>query len=153
MNRINNAKRKNILIRMQANFPIVSTPYLPLAKELNLPAQEILEALKRFKKDKIIRRFGAVFVSKKLGFKSTLVGVKVNRRNQDIIGKRIAHFDQVTHCYARDHIYNLWFTLTCQSQKELNGLLTKIKMIKGIEAVLYLPAIRTFKIRTEFKLD
>jgi DNA-binding Lrp family transcriptional regulator len=141
-----------ILNRIQAKFPISHTPYRELAQELDIPELELIKIIKELKQRKLIRRLGAVFDTPRLGFVSALIGLKVASRNLDSVGKIIAKYSMVTHCYVRGHELNLWFTLTCKSKKELNQTVSQIAKLNGIQELLYLPAIKTFKIRTEFKI-
>jgi DNA-binding Lrp family transcriptional regulator len=146
-------RNRLILNRIQSNFPLVSAPYAQIGQELGLTEQEVQAPIKQLKRNKIIRRIGAIFDTPKLGFVSALVGLIVDSHRIEQVGKQIAQYDEVTHCYARAHQFNLWFTLTCKSKKEMNTILSQTKKIAGIEKMLYLPAVKTFKIRAEFKLD
>lgn len=152
MKQILTQRKQKMLNRIQSDFPIITTPFIQLSKELQLPKQTVLEEIKKLKHQNIIRRIGAVFDSNKLGFKSLLIGLKVHPQNLDKVGIKIAYFKEVTHCYARQHEYNLWFTVTSQTQKKIIMILSMIRKMEGVQAVLFLPAVKTFKIRTEFKL-
>ncbi|MCX7919198.1 MAG: Lrp/AsnC family transcriptional regulator [bacterium] len=145
-------RTNDILNRIQSQFPIIHTPFHKLGKELGIAELDIYDTLHTLKKTKIIRRVGAIFDSQKLGFASCLVGVKVARAALEQVGGQLAKFDEITHCYARNHSYNLWFTLTCKSQSEITKILTYVKNIKGVIDLLYLPALKVYKIKTEFNL-
>ena len=146
-------KQRAILNRIQSDFPITLEPYHYLAQELGISEKELLIEIKRLKLGKIIRRIGVIFNTLKIGFVSTLIGLKVSPERLESVGKKIARFPEVTHCYERNHEFNLWFTLTCKSKKELNSILDDITKWNGIQSVLLLPAIKTFKIKTEFKFN
>jgi siroheme decarboxylase len=144
---------KQILNRIQSGFPITTAPFTRLSEELELPESLILNRISKLKRQKLIRRFGAVFNSQTLGFKSLLCGVKLDPKLLDKVGKKIAEYQAVTHCYARNHIYNLGFTLTGRTEKDNKSVISEIKKMRGVQDILVLPAVKTVKIRTEFKLE
>ncbi|MDI6783311.1 MAG: Lrp/AsnC family transcriptional regulator [bacterium] len=153
MNQKISVQQQAILNRIQANFPITAAPYRMMALELGIPEQTLYKKTRELKQRKIIRRLGAIFDTPKLGFVSALIGLKVKKRYLVSVGNAIAKYSMVTHCYARNHEINLWFTLTGKSQKELNSNLSKIAKLNGIQEILFLPATKTFKIRAEFRLN
>jgi DNA-binding Lrp family transcriptional regulator len=63
---------KKILNIIQKDFPIVAEPFKAVAEKLGLTEDEVLERIARMKQGGIIRRIGAVFDTRKLGFVSTL---------------------------------------------------------------------------------
>jgi siroheme decarboxylase len=144
---------KQILNRIQSGFPITAAPFTRLSEELELPESVILNNIIKLKQQKFIRRFGAVFNSQTLGFKSLLCGVKLDPKYLNKVGKKIAGYQAITHCYARNHTYNLWFTLAGRTNKEMKLVISEIKEMTGVQEILVLPAVKTFKIRTEFKLE
>lgn len=143
---------KKILNLIQSQFPVQSRPYYVLAKQLNIPEEEVLEKINRLRSKRLIRRIGAVFDSSKLGFFSTLVGVKVNPLFLEKIAKKINELSGITHHYQREDDFNLWFTLTRKDLKMMEQTIHKVKEWEGVLDILNLPAIHTFKIKVDFQI-
>lgn len=143
---------RQILDTIQSRFPITKEPFRELAGSLEISESEVISRIKRLKKEGIIRRLGAIFDSKKLGYASTLVAMRVPEDRLEEVAKAINEFPGVTHNYARDHAYNLWFTLVARSAEEIERILEKIKRRTGVTDVLSLPAIKLFKIGVELDL-
>lgn len=141
---------EKILKRIEREFPVSSCPYRDLARDLDLYEEEVISRISRLKKKGIILRMGAIFDSEKLGFKSTLVAMKVPQPRLQEVAKIINHYPGVTHNYSRDHEFNLWFVLMGKSKKEINGTLRKIKNQTGIAQILKLPKRRWFKLYLNF---
>jgi len=141
---------EKILKRIEREFPVSSCPYRDLAKDLDLYEEEVISRISRLKKKGIILRMGAIFDSEKLGFKSTLVAMKVPQPRLQEVAKIINHYPGVTHNYSRDHEFNLWFVLMGKSKKEINGTLRKIRNQTGIAQILKLPKRRWFKLYLNF---
>ena len=143
---------KAILNRIQSNFPITSSPYLYLAKDLNLDEAEVLSRLKRLKDDGIIRRIGGNFTPGKLGFVSTLCAASVPEDKIDKFTRIVNRYPGVTHNYKRDNTYNIWFTFISPSIEEIEKNLKQIAGETGVTDILNLPATKVFKIRAHFDL-
>ncbi len=143
---------KDILNRIQSDFPITSRPYLAIAEDLNLTEADILRRLKKLKENGIIRRIGGNFVPEKLGFVSTLCAAKVPEDRIREFAQIVNRYPGVTHNYQRDNEFNIWFTFIAESMAEIEENLKKISNETGITNILNLPATRVFKVRAHFDL-
>ena len=144
---------KRLLALIQRDFPIVSEPYNEIAAELGISADEVIKRLANFKAEKIIRRIGAIFDSKKLGYHSTLCAMKVPEGRIDEVADIVNSYPGVTHNYLRPDEYNMWFTLIAKSQEELKRIISEIKEKSKISDLIDLPAVGVFKIHVHFSLD
>ena len=68
---------RNILNRIQSDFPLSPRPFAVIAHELDLDEADVIERVANLKATGIIRRIGGNFVPEKLGFVSTLCAAKV----------------------------------------------------------------------------
>ncbi len=141
-----------ILNLIQKEFPLHHRPFQALAELAGCTEEEALESVKALREKGIIRRVGAVFDSQKLGFVSTLVALQAVPEKLEEIAVRVSALAGVTHNYQRDHAFNLWFTLTCQTQEELFRTLAEMETLPGVVKLRSLPALRLFKIGVYFKL-
>ena len=115
---LNDADKK-ILDIIQSNFPLSSRPYKVIGDEIGMEEEEVLANVLNLKKQGIIRRLGANFQSKKLGFRSTLCAAKVPDDKLDLFIQEVNAKKGVTHNYLRKHEYNVWFTLIGPSWENL----------------------------------
>jgi hypothetical protein len=58
----------------------------------------------------------------------------------------------VTHNYRRNNEYNIWFTVSAATAKELEKFLKEVKENTGVADILDMRAVRTFKINASFDL-
>lgn len=142
---------KRILDILQANFPISSHPYEEIGKDVGLSENETFERVMKMRKNGIIRRMGANFQSRKLGYSSTLCAAKVPEELLDDFIKKVNSIPGVTHNYLRDHAYNVWFTLIGPGKKFIADTLADLERQTGI-SILNLPATHLFKIRVDFPM-
>lgn len=146
------AFERELLSLIQKDFPIETEPFKVLADNLQSTEEEILATLAKLKEEGYIRRIGAIFDSRNLGYVSTLCAMKVPADKLDSTVAYINSLPGVTHNYLRDHEFNLWFTLIAESQSELEKIIQQIKENTGVRELLNLPAVKTFKINVNFQL-
>lgn len=143
---------RQILNRIQSDFPVTERPYATLAEELGLTEPDVLRRVRRLKTDGIIRRIGGNFSPDKLGFVSTLCAARVRGEQVDRFAEVVNRFPGVTHNYLRESRYNVWFTFIAPSVEEIEANLADISAETGVTDILNLPATRVFKIRAEFRV-
>ena len=143
---------KNILDVIQSHFPIASRPYAEIGEQLGLTEAEVLARVRALKQRGVIRRIGGNFQSGKLGWHSTLCASRVPEESLDEFTEVVNAYPGVTHNYLRAHEYNVWFTYIGPSVDEVKADLAEITARTGID-VLYLPMLRMFKIKVDFKMN
>jgi len=140
--------KNELLYKMQSSFPLTQKPFLELAKEFNVTEDEILNLVKELKKDKIIRQTSAIFDTKRLGYKSSLIAFKVSENNLQKAVEAINAHPGVSHNYLRTHEYNVWFTIAVEpnSKYTLEETVQILKEQSGAQDSLILPTLKMFKI-------
>ena len=141
---------RTLLDFLQTDFPLEVRPYAALGEKVGLTEAECYERVKRLSGAGLIRRIGASFDSRNLGYVSTLMAAKVDGNSLDAVAARVNAFPEVTHNYAREGEYNLWFTVIAQTSGELKAVVEEVRREKDVERVIELPAIKTYKLRAVF---
>jgi DNA-binding Lrp family transcriptional regulator len=139
-----------ILNEIQSHFPIASRPYAEVAGRVGASEDEVLARVAALAQAGVIRRIGANFTSRKLGYTSTLVAVRVDPEKLDHFVAVVNRYPGVTHNYLRRHRFNVWFTLIAESEERLNQILEEISQTADVEEILSLPAHEVFKIKVDF---
>jgi len=140
-----------IIQTLQAGIPIVSRPFDTLADRLGLSGDEILKELKEALAGETARRWGAIFDSSSLGYKSTLCAVTVPAEQMEDTATILLPNPGVTHCYEREGTPNLWFTLTARADS-LDAEVHELADLLAPYELLNLPATRRFKIAAVFNV-
>ncbi|HED00057.1 MAG TPA: Lrp/AsnC family transcriptional regulator [Proteobacteria bacterium] len=140
-----------ILNEIQSHFPIESRPYATIGERLQLTETEVLDRIRRLQDRGIIRRLGANFDSRRLGYMTTLCGAKVPPERLEEFVRVVNSYQGVTHNYLRRHAFNVWFTFIAESEEAIERQLKEITEKTGVK-VYNFPAIRLFKIKAEFKV-
>ena len=142
---------KEILNEIQWTFPLVSQPYVEMAKKFKLSEEQLMQRLVALKKTGVIRQLSAIFDTRKLGYKSALIAMSIEPEKLDYVANQVNKHPGVSHNYERNHEYNLWFTLAVPPGSDLKTEVDKFSKLSGIKKTRLLPTIKLFKIGV--KLD
>ncbi|WP_419780403.1 AsnC family transcriptional regulator [Maridesulfovibrio sp.] len=142
---------KDILGIIQSGFPIASRPYEEIGKMVGVSEDEALSRVNALREDGVIRRVGANFGSRELGWHSTLCAAKVPEEKMDEFVAEVNRHSGVTHNYLRENDFNIWFTFIGPDKETVKATLAAITEKTGVR-VLYLPATKMFKIKVDFDM-
>jgi DNA-binding Lrp family transcriptional regulator len=143
--------RDELLYEMQHAFPIADRPFKILAEKLDSSEDRVIDEIQKLKDDKIIRQTSAIFDTKRLGYKSSLVAFKVDEDRIDQAAAIINAHPGVSHNYLRNHDFNIWFTMAVAPDSKL-GLEKTIDILKektGAQGSIILPTLKMFKIKVQ----
>ena len=143
---------KAILNAVQEEIPLDPQPFAVLAERLHTDEETLLERLESLREDGYLRRLGAFFDSDALGYRGTLVALRVAPENMESVIESVNGYDGVTHNYEREGEYNLWFTLQTPSESRREELLAAFRALPGVEQMIAMHSRKTYKIRVQFCL-
>jgi len=143
---------KNLLNIIQAEFPLSREPFAALELRLSINRNEVIQRIERLKSRGVIRLIGPVFNPRRLGYRTTLVAMKVPAERLDKAERIVSAHPMVSHCYERDHDFNLWFTLAMPVAEDMESEIHKLSGKIKADEILNLPALRIFKIGAYFNL-
>ncbi len=112
--------KDEILYRVQKSFPLTKKPFEQIANELNTTEDEVIRILQEEKENNIIRQTSAIFDTKKLGYKSSLIAFEISEENIDDAVTILNSHPGISHNYERNHSYNIWFTLAIAPNSKSN---------------------------------
>ena len=144
---------KKLLNYIQQTIPNVPRPFEPIGKEIGIPEDEAIERTRRLKELGIIRRFGAIFVTPKMGFASALIAAEVPEKRVEEVVEIINSDPLVTHNYLRSHKINIWFTIMAENREKLLKKIEEMKKKTGVSDFQILTSKKVFKIKAAFNLE
>jgi DNA-binding Lrp family transcriptional regulator len=144
---------RQLLDLLQESVPLVPRPFAALGRELELTEDEVLSRTRRLKEAGIIRQIGPIFSSRRLGYHSTLAAFHVEPDRLEEVAALISAHPGVSHNYSRNHVYNLWFTLTLPPYQDLEDEIERLAEEGGIDDYLNLPSLRLFKLGVHFGMS
>jgi siroheme decarboxylase len=141
---------KKIIALIQGDLPITNRPYLEIAEKLGIDEAIVLSVLQNLSKNGVIRRFGATLRHQKSGFNANaMIAWQVDEDLIDAVGKEVAKFPQVSHCYRRnpqkDWPYNLYTMVHAKDEAACRETARQISEKTGIRAYSILFSRRELK--------
>ena len=141
---------------LQEEVPLVERPYAAIAERLGLSHSEVLAraAMLKSRPHNVIRQISAIFDSKALGYRSTLVAARVDEEDLEKAIAVINAHPGVSHNYLRTHDYNVWYTLAVppDSLLGLEATVDRLHRLSGARATRMLPTLKLFKIGVRLDL-
>lgn len=93
---------KTIIRELTGDLPVISRPFNLIAGQLGISQRQLLSIIKKLKAEGFIRRFGATLRHRNTGFSANAMTVwRVPEEKIDEVGRTMASFREVTHCYHR----------------------------------------------------
>jgi DNA-binding Lrp family transcriptional regulator len=138
---------RELLGALQAEIPLVSTPFAFIGQALDLSEKEVIKRTERLRRDGFIRHLAAQFDARALGYRSCLVAARVDPERIDEAAAAITAHPGVTANYRRNNDLNLWFTLFVSPQSKL-GLDRTIEILgraAECDTLRPLPTLKLFK--------
>jgi DNA-binding Lrp family transcriptional regulator len=142
---------KRLLNEIQWVFPLVDRPYLEIAKRYDISEEDVMRRIAFMKNMGIIRQINAIFDTRRLGYKSTLVAFAVRPNKLDEVAEKVNEHQGVSHNYERNHEYNMWFTLAVPPGSDMKKELDRMASFEGVIKHRVLPTLKLYKIGV--KLD
>ncbi len=139
---------------MQDDFPLVERPFLQMAEQTGVSEREAIDRAEAMHRSGIVRQVSAIFDTRALGYKSSLVAFHVPPERVNSAARIINQHPGVSHNYERNHEYNIWFTIATPPEKDPEeDVVYLAEACGGAPAVRYrmLPTLILYKIGV--KLD
>lgn len=132
------------------DIDIAKEPFKKAIQEIGCGYDEFFDTLSQMKEAGVMRRFASILNHRRAGFNANAMVVwDIDEKNGDEIGKKVAAFSNVSHCYLRPKYenwkYNLFSMIHGKNDEETQDVIQKIA--SEIEFSSYRPlySLREFK--------
>ncbi len=143
---------QRLLTAIQSGLPLAPRPFETLGQRLGLPEAEVISRLQTLKSEGVLRQISAIFDTKALGYRSTLVAAKYPPERLEAAAEIISQHPGVSHNYERDHAFNLWYTLAVPPGASLDEEGDCLCQETRALSTRTLPTLRLFKIGVKLDL-
>ncbi len=143
---------RQILNVVQSRFPLDPRPYARIGEEVGAGENDVMERISRLKKSNVIRQISAIFDTRRLGYKTTLVAFRCPPETLDQAAQRINLHPGVSHNYERNGYFNLWFTIAVPPNEDIETVVNAMAEDTGALSARLMPTIRFFKIGVNFDM-
>ena len=141
---------KKIISLIQGDLPLDPRPFAVLATKIGIREDEFVNRVRAMKQQGVIRRFGATLYHQEAGYSANaMVAWLVSDDRIDTVGKMMAAYREITHCYQRrpqkDWKYNLYTMLHGDTRDDCIQKARRISEKTGIEDYAVLFSEKEFK--------
>ncbi|MDP2216379.1 MAG: AsnC family transcriptional regulator [Methanolobus sp.] len=141
---------EQILIATQDGIPLTGSPFRDIAQRLGLSEEEVVERIRLMKEKGMIRRFGASIGHRDIGILANAMCIwNVPEERVENVGRIMASFPEVTHCYERPRRpgweYNLFTMVHSYTREDCEQVAARISESTGIKDYRLLFSEREFK--------
>ena len=141
---------KAICAAIQDDIPLEPRPFEKLAKKIGISEDEFIKKANDFLEKSYIRRFGAAIRHRKAGITANGMGIWiVPEADRERVGKIMATFKEVSHCYERPSFegwpYNLFTMIHGRTKEDCYEVAKKISEAAGIKEYKLLFSSTEFK--------
>lgn len=136
---------RRLINRLQHGLPLVPQPWQALADELDSQPQTLRERVQVLLDDGTLTRFGPMFDIERVGGAFTLAALSVPDERFDAVAEQLQAMPEVAHNYRREHSWNMWFVLACDTPQGIAAGIKHIEQLTGLP-VLNLPKEETYHV-------
>jgi DNA-binding Lrp family transcriptional regulator len=135
----------------QRDLPLVPRPYRTLGERHGLDERAVIDVLARGLASGAVSRVGAAFGAG-AGGAALLAALRVPAVRLEEVARIVDAEPAVSHDYAREHAWSLWFVVTGADQATVDATIRRIEDATGLRA-LRLPMRRAYRIDLGFDLS
>lgn len=143
-----------LLDALQAGLALSETPFTEVARQLQIPEDEVISRTARLREGGIVRQISPIFDTRTLGYRSSLVAAKYPAERLFDAAAIVSGHPGVSHNYRRTHDFNLWFTVAVPPDSEL-GLERTVDILAeatSAESMRLLPTLDLYKIAVQLDM-
>jgi DNA-binding Lrp family transcriptional regulator len=140
---------RELLAILWRGVPLTDRPFLYMAERLGIEEGEVLSRLRGLLTEGAVRRVGAVLDPGQLGMVSAVVMLRVAPEEVEKVGKTLATFDFVTHCYERETApgwsCNLFCVIHAWNEEACRAMAKQLAQAAGVESFDLAISVKNFK--------
>ncbi|MCP4333734.1 MAG: Lrp/AsnC family transcriptional regulator [Gammaproteobacteria bacterium] len=143
---------RQFINRYQGSFPLVEDPYTPVAAELGIDRDKLIQLIQGLLDEGLLSRFGPLYDASSMGGSITLAALSVAPESYEDVTSLVNAMPEVAHNYQREHSLNMWFVIATETPELLQQTLDRIKQATGLP-VYNFPKLQTFYLGLWLHLD
>lgn len=124
---------RQIIAKMQGDFPLCERPYAAVAEALGILEEDLLGRLQRLLDSRVLTRFGPMMQVERMGGAFVLAALVVPEARYDAVAAQVNALPQVAHNYRREHAFNMWFVLATETPEGIAEAIVRIEGDTGLQ--------------------
>ncbi|MBF6600774.1 MAG: AsnC family transcriptional regulator [Dehalococcoidia bacterium] len=143
---------RRLLNALQGSVQLIERPFAAIAGEIGISEDDVLARTQALRAAGVLRHLSPIFDVFRLGYKSALVAAAVAPERLEEAAAVISGHPGVSHNYAREHRFNIWFVMAIPRQRDFDAEVAALAAAAGARRHIVLPAIKLFKIAVAYDM-
>ncbi len=145
-------KDKELIKALQEDIEATEEPFASVVERMRIDYEELQNLAQRLRDGGYMRRFASILYHRRAGFRANAMVVwEVDEQRAEEIGKEVASFRAVSHCYLRPTYpnwpYSLFSMIHGRSKEEVEAVVQEIASSIEPKSYRYLYSTKEFKKR------
>ncbi len=141
---------RKIITAIQDDIPVTARPYQVISENIGISESVFLKTLQDLCNRGVVRRLGATLRHQKSGFEANaMTAWQVDENRVDEVGRKMAAFREVSHCYRRNPSsqwpYNLYTMIHARDEAACVEIARTISVETAVSSYKLLFSRREFK--------
>ncbi len=141
---------KKVIAAIQDDIPVSARPYQAISEKIGVSESDFLKTLQDLCNRGVIRRLGATLRHQKTGFEANaMTAWQVDEDRVDEVGRKMASFREVSHCYRRNPCsrwpYNLYTMIHARDEAACEEIARSISRATDVASYKLLFSRRELK--------
>lgn len=129
---------KKFILALDRSLGIIKKPFAPVARRLCWKESRLLESVKAYKEEGLIRRLGLILAHRNVGLKSNvLVAWNVPKKDLNRAANIFEKTGEISHCYERKTFvtwpYNIYTMIHGRNRKDCLKIIRILSRETGIK--------------------
>ena len=128
---------RQIIDKLQGDFPLCERPYAEAAERLGIGEDELLARLQRLLDARVLTRFGPMVQIERMGGAFVLAALAVPEADYERVAEQVNALPEVAHNYRREHALNMWFVLATETPEGIQATIERIEHSTGLKVYAF----------------
>ena len=129
---------KKFILALERHLGIIKKPFAPVARRLGWKESRLLDSVKAYKEEGLIRRLGLILAHRNVGLKSNVLVVwNVPKKDLNRMANIFQNTGEISHCYERKTFvtwpYNIYTMIHGRNRKDCLKIIRILSQKTGIK--------------------
>jgi DNA-binding Lrp family transcriptional regulator len=144
---------KKLLMILQYEFPLDPRPFEIIAEKVGISEDEVINKIKGFLSNSIIKRIGMYVSFRAKGMESALVASSIPLEYLEVYRRKALSIKELTHNYVRNHPrFNVWFVIKAENKELLNKKIEDLLISVNCTDYVILYSKKTLKLSVKYDI-
>lgn len=144
---------KQLLMELEYNFPISATPYTEISEKIGIDEDGLIDRVKLFIDNEIIKRIGMYVNFRAKGMEGALVAADIPLENLEKYRRISLGIRELTHNFIRNHPkYNVWLVIKAENKDSLDRKIENLMREVNANDYIILYSKKSLKLSVKYDL-